>query len=134
MRWRWLLRSSRGACSGARRGPTGPTVQPVVGGLTSTTVHFPRALGTPAASSRPPLFALARSFHPRAASHTFVSVTLSGLESASIKTKRSPAPADPLPRIDAPLIRFFAWASPLTTAKNVFRLSPGRKRRLAHRS
>lgn len=35
----------------------------LVGGLTSTTVHFPRALGTPAASCQPPLFTFARSFH-----------------------------------------------------------------------
>lgn len=45
---------------GARWGLSKP---PVVGGLTSTTVHFPRALGTPAASCQPPLFAFARSFH-----------------------------------------------------------------------
>lgn len=31
--------------------------------MTSTTVHFPRALGTPAASCQPPLFAFACSFH-----------------------------------------------------------------------
>ena len=43
---------------GAWRGPRGR----LVGGLTSTTVHFPRALGTPAASCQPPLFA--RSLRP----------------------------------------------------------------------
>lgn len=44
-------------------GPGGARAARLVGGLTSTTVHFPRALGTPAASCQPPLFAFARSFH-----------------------------------------------------------------------
>lgn len=44
-------------------GPDGARARRLVGGLTSTTVHFPRALGTPAASCQPPLFAFARSFH-----------------------------------------------------------------------
>lgn len=44
-------------------GPGGARAGRLVGGLTSTTVHFPRALGTPAASCQPPLFAFARSFH-----------------------------------------------------------------------
>lgn len=46
---------------GAQWGPNGLAV---VGGLTSTTVHFPRALGTPAASCQPPILAFARSFPP----------------------------------------------------------------------
>lgn len=44
-------------------GPGGAQAGRLVGGLTSTTVHFPRALGTPAASCQPPLFAFARSYH-----------------------------------------------------------------------
>jgi len=52
--------AARRVRSGARRGPS---LRCLVGGLTSTTVHFPRALGTPAASCQPPLFTFARSFH-----------------------------------------------------------------------
>lgn len=44
-------------------GPGGARASCLVGELTSTTVHFPRALGTPAASCQPPLFTFARSFH-----------------------------------------------------------------------
>lgn len=49
-------------------GPVRPERESTGGGvmegeLTSTTVHFPRALGTPAASCQPPLFAFACSFH-----------------------------------------------------------------------
>lgn len=50
------------------------------GGMTSTTVHFPRALGTPAASCQPPLFAFACSFHHHLLPHYLLLIVSSWRE------------------------------------------------------